>query len=419
MSNRKQMVSWSRLLVLGSLSIAACRDHAPTSSGNRAGDHCAAQLQPCNCTVGIEPSQPRDPASKPVNPTAPTEPDDPAAGGRTSSGTDERAGSSTIMPVADEPFTPPPTATPVADYAVDRGLTSYQTVPAKFDDVLTIDRYSWQSKYLNFEVWDLDNSPEVVPSERCVVEYKRGSETHCLPITLGNYALEKWSKYIAATPDAMQARDTFLQAADWFVEKQDTHGGWGADYAFDFWSKRAASLPSGWYSGMSQGLGISVLVRAYYLRGEERYLEAARRAVGVLRTPVEQGGVKRCVDGHAFYEEYPTIPMSNVLNGYMFAVIGLYDLSQLTTEPIYDAYFEEAIATVKAIISHYDLGSGTSYDLSHLQNPGEYPNRARWSYHALHVMQLSLLRSVTHDEFFTPIIDRWSGYLDGKNVHEN
>lgn len=405
----------TRVIVLGCLGLAACGDHdgAPTATNE------PAHPEPVGCTC-----------PEPV-PNEATPPDETGGQAGTSIGgqqSEASAGEKTENPPANSagspateeaPFTPPPTATPVADYAVDHGLTSYQSVELEHGKVVTIERYNWQSKYLNFETWDLDNSPNIVQSERCVVEYNFSFGTHCLPITLGNYALEKYSKYVAGTSDAIAARNRFLEAADWFVDNQDERGGWGTEYAHEFWPARTAKLPEGWYSGMSQGLAISVLVRAFFLQHDDRYLDAARRAVGVLRTPVEQGGVKRCVDGHAFYEEYPTTPMSNVLNGYLFALIGLYDLAQVTTEPLYDAYFDEGVATVKAIISHYDLGFSTAYDLSHLQNPGAYPNRARWGYHTLHVMQLSLLRTLTKDDFFTPVIERWTGYVDGITVGEN
>lgn len=415
MSKTLVRLTLARGLLLGVWCMAGCHDRANEPRSNAETMHTSGGMPTCSC--------PNSPESTPPSETKPSENTagqsaGTAAGAAPDASTAGDTGGTPTTPVV-EPFAAPATATPVDDYKVDHGLTSFQSVVLKFDDVVTLDRYNWQSKYLNFETWDLDNSPDVVPSERCVIEYKFKFGTHCFPITLGNYALEKYSKYVAGTPDAIEARNRFLEAADWFVENQDENGGWGAEYAHNFWTERAAILPVGWYSGMAQGLAISVLVRAFFLQDDPSYLDAARRAVGVMRTPVEQGGVKRCVDGHTFYEEYPTTPMSNVLNGYLFAVIGLYDLAQLTTEPVYDAYFDEAVATVKAIISHYDLGFATSYDLSHLQNPGAYPNRARWGYHTLHVMQLSLLRAVTKDEFFTPVIDRWTGYVDGTTVPEN
>lgn len=42
------------------------------------------------------------------------------------------------------------------------------------------------------------------------------------------------------------------------------------------------------------------------------------------------GGVRNELFGRAWYEEYPTTPGSFVLNGFMYALIGLYDLSSAT-----------------------------------------------------------------------------------------
>lgn len=319
------------------------------------------------------------------------------------------------------PFQAPPIATPVADWNDDRGPSLYTSKTYLNGYAMQYEHYSWQGSYFNLDLWDLDHGARISPGdENCPLWFTDREGTNCIPTTIGLYALEKYSKYATKAPDADAARARFLEIVDWLVAHQDEHGGWPFAYKSDWWPARAATLEPGWYSAMAQGLEISSLVRAAYLTGDGKYLDAARRAVAVLRTRVEDGGVLRCVFGHTFYEEYPTEPMSNVLNGYIYSVIGLYDLAQITSEPIYDQYFEEALATIRALISYYDLGGFSSYDLSHLQHPGSPPNPTNWGYHAVHISQLSWLLTVTGDDaFFKPLLDRWVGYLDGVPVSSN
>lgn len=300
---------------------------------------------------------------------------------------------------------------------VDSSRTTQRTLHG---DVILVERYNWRGAYLRLERRGLENDLHIVQSDRCPVEDTSREKPRCIPTAIGFYALEKYSKYIAKPRAEEASKAQFLAIAEWFKDNQDDRGGWVFDYAENWQPARAATLGPGWYSGAAQGLAISTMVRAFNLTGDVDYLAIARRAVDVLRTPVEDGGVLRCALGHSFYEEYPTAPMSNVLSGYLFAVVGLYDLSEATGDAIYRDYFVEGVDTVRATISLYDLGALSASDLSHLQHPGEPPNPADWDEHALHVTQLSWLRFVTGDAtFFTPLIQRWVGYMNDVPVAEN
>jgi heparosan-N-sulfate-glucuronate 5-epimerase len=81
---------------------------------------------------------------------------------------------------------------------------------------------------------------------------------------------------------------------------------------------------------MSQGHGISVLSRAYYLSGEEIYLRSGLKALRPFQLSSARGGVTAYfLDQLPWYEEYPTEPPSFVLNGFIYSLIGLYDLFTL------------------------------------------------------------------------------------------
>ncbi|GFS06154.1 D-glucuronyl C5-epimerase [Elysia marginata] len=87
-------------------------------------------------------------------------------------------------------------------------------------------------------------------------------------------------------------------------------------------------MPPNWYSAMGQGQAMSALVRAYNLTGDRKYLVAAERALYLFTLGSEEGGVRARFMGQLdWYEEYPTVPTSSfVLNGFIFSMMGLYDV---------------------------------------------------------------------------------------------
>lgn len=50
-------------------------------------------------------------------------------------------------------------------------------------------------------------------------------------------------------------------------------------------------LPPGWYSAMAQGQAMSLLVRAYLVTSNPKYLQAAVSAMKLFEISSDQGGV--------------------------------------------------------------------------------------------------------------------------------
>lgn len=173
---------------------------------------------------------------------------------------------------------------------------------------------------------------------------------------------------------------------------------------------------------MGQGHAISVLSRAYYHSGDERYLQAAIRGLQPFRLSSLKDGVAATFLGkYVWYEEYPTTPSSFVLNGFIFSLLGLYDLKSIAVGKGADeasALFDQGMASLKSMLTLYDMGSGTTYDLRHVTLKIA-PNLARWDYHATHVNQLLLLGTIDNDPIFTTTAERWIGYMNGKKAAHN
>ncbi|KAL1501825.1 hypothetical protein ABEB36_007079 [Hypothenemus hampei] len=215
----------------------------------------------------------------------------------------------------------------------------------------------------------------------------------------------------------------FYHSAEWFVKNQDPEsGGWPISVKREI-ASGFLQLEPGWYSAMGQGQAISVLARAYHHSGgDPQFLNVALNALKPFRVSSVDGGVLATfINKYHWYEEYPTRPPLFVLNGFIFSLLGLYDL--MTIAPVDQAQeaeflFNEGMTTLKNLLPFFDTGSGTVYDLRHF-TLGVAPNIARWDYHVTHINQLLLLSTIDDAPLFKTTAERWIGYMNGKRAHHN
>jgi hypothetical protein len=116
-----------------------------------------------------------------------------------------------------------------------------------------------------------------------------------------------------------------------------------------------------WTSGLSQGTALQVLARAWSRFKEPALLTAAQQAVGIFQTP-PPSGVEVKTPAGAEYAEYTYAPSDRILNGFIQAVIGLYDYSQITKDPLGVKLFEAGDAEARVETPRYDTGAWSRYD---------------------------------------------------------
>lgn len=116
-----------------------------------------------------------------------------------------------------------------------------------------------------------------------------------------------------------------------------------------------------WTSGLSQGTAIQLLARAWSRLKEPAYLTAAQQALGIFQTPPPQG-VRVTTPAGALYAEYTYAPSDRILNGFIQALVGLYDYTSITKDPLGLALFEAGDAEARAIVPLYDTGAWSLYD---------------------------------------------------------
>jgi hypothetical protein len=133
-------------------------------------------------------------------------------------------------------------------------------------------------------------------------------------------------------------------------------GGIAWEYMFRF----DGGLPP-WTSGLSQGTALQALSRGYSRLKEPAYLTAAQQALGIFQTPPPAGVLVRTSAG-AHYLEYTYAPRERILNGFIQAVIGLYDYTSLTKDPLGLKLFLAGDAEARLEVPRYDTGAWSLYD---------------------------------------------------------
>jgi hypothetical protein len=116
-----------------------------------------------------------------------------------------------------------------------------------------------------------------------------------------------------------------------------------------------------WTSGLSQGTALQVFARAWSRFKEPTLLTAAQQAVGIFQT-APPAGVQVKTPAGSEYAEYTYAPSDRILNGFIQAVVGIYDYTQITKDPLGLKLFEAGDAEARAETPHYDTGAWSLYD---------------------------------------------------------
>jgi len=199
----------------------------------------------------------------------------------------------------------------------------------------------------------------------------------------------------------------FLRASDWLSAHLEPNACgipvWNHHFDWEYRSR----LKAPWYSGLAQGQGISLLVRAHAQTGEKRYLEAAAVAFHSFLRNTNNGGVTFTdPEGNLWFEEYLVSPPTHILNGFMWAAWGVYDFFLATANVEARELFASAVKTLQTNLHRYDLGFWSLYE----QSGTRLPMVASPFYHRLHITQLRVMHRLTGEPVFAEYAERWQKY---------
>lgn len=224
---------------------------------------------------------------------------------------------------------------------------------------------------------------------------------HDHPVAQAQYGLRNLTAY-QQTGDPFFLDRAVMQAQRLVYRRVESRQAWWFPYQFDFTVQGdvdyVAEAP--WYSAMAQGQALSLFTRLADATGDARWREAADATfAGFLVEPHPDEPWGTWVDdtGSLWLEEYPRWPASSssrVLNGHIFAALGLYDYHWLTASAQARELYDGALTTVLETFETGFRRPGwvSEYSLFHAR-----PN-AR--YHQIHIGELlTLYRQTAHVAF--------------------
>lgn len=221
------------------------------------------------------------------------------------------------------------------------------------------------------------------------------------------YALACLQNYLVNRKE--QYKDSFLRQADWLLRnnvKQENATAWSISFPWNVYGQNL-SVPR--ISSMDQGLAMSVLVRAYLLTDRKEYINAAIEGESIFDLPIEKGGFKLTLkDKDVFYEMYPSVFPSLILDGHIFAAMGLYDLYRITLKKETKTKFDAAANTVVNNIRYWDFGGIWSWF-------------GRWYlsntlYHKINISWLEILSRITGADTLANTASGWRRAFNEKDI---
>lgn len=228
--------------------------------------------------------------------------------------------------------------------------------------------------------------PELLHTKELPVVKAENGENITFPVAIFQYGLGAYDLFLQT--DRNEYLDKFNQCVKWATENQLENGAWN-NFFFIY--------PKQPYGAMCQGEGASLLLRAFENTGDTIYFNAAKRAIDFMLTAVENGGTAKYMGDDLILLEYTHKPA--VLNGWIFALFGLYDFTLISDDKEYYALLERTLKTLEKMLPRFDCGYWSMYDDSGMITSPFY--------HDLHIAQTEALCRITGNSLFEQYHQRW------------
>ncbi len=232
--------------------------------------------------------------------------------------------------------------------------------------------------------------------------HRRGENDPLEILQSGLNAHARWVR-----TDDERAREAFLAHAQWAANAQEGAVGVRGFYSFPY-ASAAYGCGAGFISAKAQGEAISLLLRAYEETREQLYLERAIDASVPMMVDVRKGGVLWQSGDDCFLEGIAGPIPSHILGAWISALWGIFELlGRARVDRLRDLY-EHSLATLEKYLPCYDSGSWSYGSL--LASSAGIRRSASLRRHALHVAQLNVLLSMTKNDLFAVVAERWRNY---------
>ncbi len=264
---------------------------------------------------------------------------------------------------------------------------------------------------LNALIVDFDK--DGVPLNTTYIDVEE-QKLHYYPISIGQYALAIFHSYLDTKDEAKRAH--FIRIADWFYNNKTEDDKLGVYWLTDV-PKPEYHVTEAWKSGFSQSRGLSLMLRAWQLTGDDKYLAVAKKALIPFTYDISEGGVAVDIDNDsAIYEEYVAAKATRVLDGHNFCLFGIYDaVRAITPEIDYEAHllakaiFEKGVEGLAKRLPDYDMNYWMRFNICDLDF---YPKNdpCTIGYLRLVQAQLRILHQITGHEVLKEYADKLKHY---------
>jgi len=243
---------------------------------------------------------------------------------------------------------------------------------------------------------------------------------HYYPISIGQYGLAVFHSYLET--QSKEKKQNFLKIVDWFFNNVKEDKKLGAYWLTDT-PKPEYKVQNAWISAFSQSRALSILLRAWQLTENIKYLEMCKMALIPFTFDIKDGGVSANLnDGFPFYEEYVAVEPTMVLDGHIFSLFGLYDFVRAVPENLdpenhnlAKSLFEEGIKSLLNFLPEYDMGFWLRFNLCKMDH---YPkiDPCTIGYIRLVNLQLKVLYIITGNESILEFQKKITGYDNIFNI---
>lgn len=220
------------------------------------------------------------------------------------------------------------------------------------------------------------------------------------PAGLAQLGLGWWERHLAGEPEAL---GTFLGTCE-LLERRGVGRGRELLWEYDVPVPKYGLVPP-WCSGLAQAQAASTFVRAHLASGEDRFAELAVRAIAPILPGSPSGLLVRTSHGPV-PEEAPSGQPSLILNGWIYALWGLWDVAVGLGSEGCRSLFEESTMCLREMIARYDIGWWSRYSLY----PHRLPDLAKPFYHRLHIDQLDVMARLVAAGDLGETARRWAAY---------
>ncbi len=224
----------------------------------------------------------------------------------------------------------------------------------------------------------------------------------CDPTSIAHYALVHWNAYLTYGGD--EHREIFMTQANWLLAHKSSLSNGACGWPISF-SSNGQGISRLCLSALTQGIALSVLLRASQLSGRDVFMQVARQTVHAFELDILEGGVSASIgDEGVFFEELAIYPAAHTLSAHILALLGLYDYVAFTHDNKIEILIQRGIHTLHTMLDEeFDTGYWTRYDLLHKR-------LAPWSHHSFHITLLEVLAGYSGCEHCSALATRWARY---------